>query len=781
MTIADSRPDSPDTSQVASFRRLDNIVRALPESELAGLIRRLGIKVDAQKRIDVPGQVARALVGMPDVREPSRLPSASQELLHRVAEASGLLEVKALPAGFEALMARGILFARRSERPGAQAAIEIVLPHAYMVQLPSWHTEDPRSLRALLAQAPFETVSSVAAHYLGRPVTPPIALALETAWEVLTDPVKLADEIERLPLLERRLLEAIEGLGGEVETTELLDLEREPMRVRSAKGVSTTRRGAGFALERRALLIPVHPNRHIIPTEVIAIVGAERKRTLEARRATIRGDVLGEDHVPRRAQFSRDPAALALALAAGVLAPMGTAQGEVKPHVGTPRSMILRLSQRFGRSSHAISLMSALSRAIGLWDVTAASVAAPPGALTLNELSQQLFAVWLNGGAWDEGRREPELLRAAPDQRDPSPSRPLREIILDTLADLGSDGWVPYAAFERYVLEDPRIEGIERQLRRWAERLSIAEPLGPTEILRRVVLGSLPVLGVIDIGSESESSLAAVSADPSSSSSGVMAVPAPESFGTTLTIRLAQRGRALLRSVSSADPKAAMPALQSGLHPAGDRSHFIDEQILRVGALALVGHVLSLAALSEVGRVEQGLDLVLSQQAILRAIAAGALADEIRDRIEVLSPLPDSLAQLLAQASVVVGKGSLVGAAAFLWVDDPDVRELLRTRRATAELFVDPSPAGGLLVAPGVDFDRLVRRSRSLGVEIELSQDVLRVQAAMGRFGSPGRGITPVSAQTPRPPQVAEPAPPPGSTSKARAAARTRTPFPRSK
>ena len=63
---------------------MDEILRALPESELEALIGRLGIRIDPNKRIDVPSQAARALVGLPDVREPARLPTASRELLHRL-------------------------------------------------------------------------------------------------------------------------------------------------------------------------------------------------------------------------------------------------------------------------------------------------------------------------------------------------------------------------------------------------------------------------------------------------------------------------------------------------------------------------------------------------------------------------------------------------------------------------------------------------------------------------------------------------------------------------
>jgi hypothetical protein len=779
-----------------AFRRLDSIVRALPETEIASLIRRLGIRIDPQKRIDVPSQVARSLVGTADVREPGRLPGASQELLFRLAEARGLLEVSSLPAGFELLMARGIVFARR-----AGNGFELVLPYAYLVQLPARPTEDARGMRALVAQAPVETLTSIASHYLGRPATPPLALALEAAWQVLNDSTRLRQEIERLPLPELRLLEAIDGMGGEVETTELLDLEREPMRLRSAKGVSTTRRGAGFALERRALLIPVHPNRHVVPTEVAAIVGAERRREREARRATIRGEVVGEDHMPRRAQFARDPAALALALVACAR----ESPGEVKPNVGTPRSLILRLSQRLGRSTHSVSLVAALSRAVGLWEPTASSASTPPGSLTVAELAAQLFSTWLNGASWDEARLEPEVLRAPPDQRDPSPTRALREIVLDGLAELGVDGWVPYAPFERYVVDDPRLAGHDRLLRRWADRVGVGEPLALTEIVRRIVIESLPVLGIVDLGSESE---VIPALDPNATSGDV-----PQVVGASTTVRLTPKGRAVLASLrcagaggapgaggslgvggsagssvgEEAGPSTAVhgPTLiRSSRDPSAEVSRFVDTQVLRVGTASLVGHVLSLSVLAEVGRVEDTIDLVLSPATLARAISAGALSDEIRDRIEALCPLSESLSQQLVQASVVVGKGALLPCSGFIWVDDPDVRELLRTRRTTQDLFLDPSPPGGLLVAPGVDLDRLIRRCRGLGVELEISGEGL-VRTIPPR-GSASRSVTPYpgfAVEAPvRPTRAPSVAPPARQITETRAIqGRSRTPYPKTK
>ena len=400
------------TTRRTTSHRLVDVLRVLPHGELEALVKRLGIRIDSAKRLDGPSQVARALVALPELRNPSRLLPASVELLHRVGEARGSLQVTALPPALEPLLGRGLMFARKHDD-----TIELILPAAYLVQLRAWEGEDPRGIRALLAQASFESTSAIAGHYLGRPATPPIALSLEPAWEALSDPVRLREEVEKLPPTERRVLDAIELDGGEVDTEELLELEREPLRLRTASGATPSRRGVGCALERRGFLIPVHPNRYVVPSEVGAIVGAGRHAERDAQRSELRRNILGEDHAPRRARFALDPAVLAVGLA---IAARET-QGEVRPGIGTPKSLIQRLATRFGREPSAIALVAALSRAVGLWDGLAVNPSAPPGALAVGELTSVLYHVWLRGGAWDEGRIEPEVLRLPADARDPSP------------------------------------------------------------------------------------------------------------------------------------------------------------------------------------------------------------------------------------------------------------------------------------------------------------------------------------------------------------------------
>jgi hypothetical protein len=681
--------------------KLTDILRSLPARELDGLISRLGIRIDPAKRIDVPSQVARALVSLPELRDPSRLSPAAVELVHRVAEARGTLLVASLPPAIEALIARGLMFARSTDR-----GIELILPSAYLVQLRAWDGEDPRSMRALVSQAPFETMSAIAGHYLGRPATPPIALSLETAWDVLGHPERLAEEIAKLSSTERRVLEGVEEDGGEVDTEELLELEREPLRLRTATGAAPSRRGVGFSLERRALLVPVHPNRHVVPTEVSAIIGAARHDQRAKRREEVRKFVASGDHAPRRARFSLDPAPIAVGLAAAAReaqvrgadgrAPSSTF-ADLRAGVGTPKSLVQKLATRFGREPAQVALVFALARAIGLWDASATMVSSPPGQFTLQELTRQLFVTWRRGGAWDEARAEPEVLRLSPDARDSSPAGVLREIVLESLHELGEGRWVPWSSLAGWLRSDDRIPGLARLLRRWAERGGL-EPVEPLEVARRIVHESLPALGLLDLGEDED----------------LPRDPEIDGDRPPLALRLTARGRALIADKA----------------PAGDAtaSKFLDTHVLRVGVSAQVGAVLSIAPFVEVARAAETLDLLVAPQTLARALSAGIEADVLRARLEALAPLPESLSRTLAQASVVVGRATWQSASGFLWVDDANIRELLRTRRNTQELFVDPSPPGGLLVAAGVDLERLSRRCRTVGVEVLVDGQVLRAR-----------------------------------------------------
>ncbi len=661
--------------------KLTEVLRAIPEKELQGLIRRLRISVDEAKRIDAPSQVARALVSLSELKDPSLLPGPTRELLYRIAEEGGLLRASSLPAALEPLAARGLVFAR-----GGEAGIELILPSAFLLELSTWEGEHPRGLRALIAQASPEVKAGIASHYLGRAVAPPYSIALEEAWDQLSCPDQLAAGVDSLAPMERNLLQAIEQVGGEVDTEELLELEREPLRLRGASGATPSRRGVGFALERRGYLIPVHPNRHLIPTEVARLVGAKREREHAKMRTEIRSSVLEEDHAPRRARFSEDPSPLVMAMALSVRDP----SVEVKPTVGTPRSLLNRFSTRFGRDFECVSLLAALSRATGVWDPAVVNVSGPPGSLTFAELGLMLFEAWKRGGAWDEARPDAEVLRAPRESREASSVGVIQEIVLDALSELGEGSWVPWDALAGYVRSDARSPGVARLLERWAVRQGAPTPT-PISVARRIVFESLFYLGVVDLGDVEEAE------------------------GGGATVRLTARGRAYIQG--------EVPATR--VVP----SSFLDNHALRFGNETQVGHVVSVAPFVEIGRAQGHLDVVLTQQSLSRALSAGFGMDVITERLRTITTLPDPIERLLLQASAVLGRAEFVACQGFLWVDDAELCELLRTRRQTMDLFVEPSPPGGLLIAPGVELEKLAGRCRSLGIEVVVQGNVYRTRS----------------------------------------------------
>ncbi|HEY5958932.1 MAG TPA: hypothetical protein VIV60_20375, partial [Polyangiaceae bacterium] len=594
------QPSGRSTRLAARAMRLEEILRLLPERELASLIQRMRIRIDESKRIDVPSQVARALLILPEARDPGQLPGPTRELLFRLAEAKGVLFAEDLPPGLDLLVARGLCYVRQHER----GALEVLLPIAFMIQMRTWEGEDPRGIRALMSQLTAEVAQSIAGQYLGRSATPPLALALEAAWETLISPELLAAQVDQLAPLERKLLRAVEEVGGEVDTEELLELEREPLRLRGATGATPSRRGVGFALERRGLLIPIHPNRHVIPSEVAAVVGAQRRAERDEQRSLIRAFVIGDDHAPRRARFAENPVPVALAMALAVREP----SVEVRDGVGTPRSLITRLATRFGREVNEVALLAAVSRAIGLWDASASVAAAPPGSHTVHDLGQVLFATWRRGGAWDEARPDGEILRASQESRDASVVGVLREMVLEALAELGDGNWAPWSAISEYLRADSRAPGITRLLERWAARSSI-DCLAFEEIARRIALESLHILGVVDLGE-----------------------PEHDAASRDRLLRITPRGRAYLGGT------------KASLEPEAGR--FIDGQTLRIGPLTKVGQVLALANFVEVGAITGALDVLVTPQAVAHALSAGVDAEAIRHRLEAVAALPDPIARV---------------------------------------------------------------------------------------------------------------------------------------
>ncbi len=286
---------------------------------------------------------------------------------------------------------------------------------------------------------------------------------------MLTTPDKLSTELRNLPPQDRKLLHSVEEVGGEVDTEELLEMEREPVRLQRRGWGDAVQTWCGLLARAPRILVPVHPNRHSIPTEVAMLVGAERLAEREELRRRIRDQVAREDYIPQRARFAYDLTPLAVGLAMAVQA----GEGEIRPGVGTPKSLISKMSTRFGRSPDSIALTSALSRIAGLWGEASLSPDAPPGALRLGEVGHLLYKTWRRGAAWDESRPNGELLRVQGEAREAGAVGVVRSIVVEALQELSDGQWAPWGAFAQYLAADGRTPGLTPSLQKQAQKLGI--------------------------------------------------------------------------------------------------------------------------------------------------------------------------------------------------------------------------------------------------------------------------------------------------------------------
>jgi hypothetical protein len=685
---------------------LQQVLESLSEARLQELAQHVGVEFDERKRIGRAVQLARAMASRRDLQRPSAVSPAARDLLVQLARQAGVLPRQDLlvehePA-LEELTAKGWSF---ELSVGSQRCV--VLPVAFILQLPRWEGEEATSARSLLAHLPPALVADVARTFSKRTPVAPWLLALEPAYQALSDPRQIQRLVDELEPAAVDLLQHVARQGGEIATDELLDLERQPMRLHQGGNVARIRRGLGYELERRALLLPVPPNRHLVPSEVMAVLLDKQLRIAKRLRSKARERLQQESTEPLRAQFAFDPTARALAavaVAAELPAP--------RKGVGTARRLIKRLASSLGMDPEDAQLLACLSRKAGLWTASSGILGRPVSAIP-----EALFAAWLEGGVWDEGRLEPEVWRCAKPWP-LSPARILRRVAVEALLELAADAWVPWSQLRTFVMADPRLIAIESQFQRYVVRTG-ETLLEPESALWRIVMHSLVVLGAIDLGDG-------------------------EAPGETdsVAVRLSSLGNRVLRTANSQETGGETVAAPG---PRTDASQppppcYEADRVLSVfaGSSVAVQAVLDVLEWAPVGQVQQQLDIELSMANFERALARGAEPETLRQQLNALAAPPPGVVAMLEAAASVEANADFVPAAGFVWIDDPELLQRVRSRRSLNRLFIEPSPPGGLLVAPGVDLDRLVIGCRSVGLDVlvEGERHVLKAKVARRKSGS---------------------------------------------
>ena len=641
--------------------RLAEALAALDARSFERLCRRRGVVIDAKKRLSPAEQAARQLadaMGRVSLRE---LPEPAQKvaaLLATTREGAPRVE---LGGGVLPLIERDLVF----PVPGARE--RVAMPSEYRVQLPPLPGEDPASARALLSLQDEEVRSAIAAQLLGRRPVGPAALWTGELLERLETKDGIEAILSALSPKQRRLLEAIEARGAQLETDELLELERSPLRVTVAGGAALPTRTASYHLFVRGLLLPRARGLWVVPSEVAEHVGAARRAVERAERKRLLARVASDEELsPARAELAEDAGPIAVALLAALRGRGALPAGGR----GVRRRELDAVARELAVPVARAELLVSVARAAG----------ARLERSTLAEAGAILFATWRETGAWDEARLDPDAHRAGDDLAQlATPTRALREVVLDLLLAMPKERFAPIDEVARASGRDLRASGAARLLERAARRAPERFVAQPFEVARRILASSLPALGAADVAR----------------------------VGGVDVARLSLRARHWLERTAPARAEGA--------------SRWEGGGRLRVGPDARVRAILAAAEGARAIAVSGALTLRVDASTIASAIARGVSADELRARLEALaSPIDSDAERALAQAiEAARPRVSIVRASAFLPIEDDALRERILADASLREIFVSSSPAGGLLVREGVSIEELARALDRAGVVLE--------------------------------------------------------------
>jgi hypothetical protein len=277
------------------------------------------------------------------------------------------------------------------------------------------------------------------------------------------------------------------------------------------------------------------------------------------------------------------------------------------------------------------------------------------------------------------------------------------------------------------------------------------EPQPIAEIARRMTVESLHALGVVDLGHGDQDLVDQDLADHDLTDQGLVDQDAAElaageprfggfsevaghihsgddvdaELGTTL--RVTPRGLVLIKQVLGRATSGDNTSGERQGSGSRERSAMLDDNTLRIGDDAKLSQVLALASFTELQAIAPTLELRLTSASLGEALAQGLETSTLLDALTAVVEVPESTAALVRRAGAVRGAVEHVACAGFLRVEQAELRELLLSRRQTMDLFLPQSPLGGLLIAPAVDFEQVVRRCRIVGVELTSDGQICRM------------------------------------------------------
>jgi hypothetical protein len=641
------------------MKLLESLLR-LESDRLEVLAARWHIALDPKKRLTKAEQVARGLVMVPRWLDLAHLDDGAREAVRLLAAAPRGLAAESLPGDLATLIEEGFLFrdATRADR--------ICMPSAYRLQLPASPSDSPLSARLLLQGITEEARRELCHHHLKRVPPLPWPMLLETVLERLEDADWVRLEIASLSDAERGLLRAIDALGGEVNGEEVLELEREPVRIAHGGSVQVPRRSAVFGLARRGLVL-TRPEGWVIPDEVERVVGRERRTRAGIERQRLLMSRHLQELTPTRASLAESAGPKAVALMAA-LASSAELPSEGR---GLSKGAVRRAAQSVHVEPERAEFLLCLARADGLFSART----------TIRSVSERLANIWRRGGAWDESAVEPDLFR--PGQRSTCRATMLiREALLDTLLLVAPGEFALKADVEAVACSDRRALSAQRVLAcaRSEPRTLVSPPRserelaeGILEVTRSLLDRSLPALGLLDHGRVDAGAV----------------------------VRLSQEGRRWL--------ERALPnqELLSDVTPRALGAFRSDMQLI-CDFECDVGAVVEAARYGNVWLEDRAIGIAFSDDSLSRAADHDPDLAGLRAGLSALSPsVPAAFEAAIQRASEQRPMCTFIRASAFVEIDDPALRDAVYRDPDSAGLWASSPLPNGLLVKPGASASRV--------------------------------------------------------------------------
>jgi hypothetical protein len=627
--------------------KLLDLIAGLPEEQLQTLAARWHVVIDVKKRLGVAEQVARGIVLVPrwlDLRQTS---AGTREALRLLAAAPKGVARESLPREVDVLLEEGFVFAV----PGLNR--RVCLPTAFRLQLPGSPSDSPRSARVLLQNVPEEARRELCFHHWKRLPPLPWPMLLETVLERLEDSAWVKNEIASLSDTERTLLWAVDALGGEVSAEEVLELEREPVRIAHGGAVQVPRRSAIFTLARRGVVIARQAG-WIVPDEVERVVGSQRR----ARAGIDRQRLLMNRHMyeltPARAELSEPIGPLVVALLAG----LSSVDQLPVENRGTSKTALKRVAQDLFVDPERAELLVCLARAEGILHAS----------MPVAGVTARIWTAWRRGGAWDEAAREPDLFR---------PGHPMtakatmlvREALLDTLALLPPGEFSLHADVLATACSDRRALAAQRSL-------SLATRAGQdvlehvTDVARALLDRSLSFLGMVDHGRVDEGPV----------------------------VRISQTARKWLED--SAEPVRE----ESPDHDA----EWLSDLRIACAPRCDVAAVIEAARYGSVWLDERRIGIELNASTLARAADHDPDLAGLRTALTALTNhIPPGLESAIHEATLERPLCLFTSASGFVAIDDPKLRNALFRDPDGADVWVGEPLREGLLVRAGVPASRV--------------------------------------------------------------------------